>query len=111
MARLRTPESGRVYLGAMDVDDYDPRARERNGEYRGPLTVREIAPGVSGESLDTRPLPARGEVWKRGTALVRVLGVERNGRWVRFQELTHGKSLRRTTLRQFMSRATRQGDS
>lgn len=106
MARLSTPEAGRMYV-KLDLDHYDPTAKERNGEYRGPLTVRTVPFGLSGKTL----APERGQVWRRGTQLVRVLGVETGGKWVRFQELTHGKAVRRQPLRQFLAKATKQGES
>lgn len=111
MARLSTPEAGRLYV-TRALEDYDPRAKERNGEYRGPLTVRTVPFGLSGKALEpAREHPERGQVWRRGTQLVRVLGVETGGKWVRFQELTHGKAVRRQPLRQFLAKATKQGDS
>lgn len=111
MARLRSPvDKGEAWTSRAWLEPVpDPRAKRRNGRYKGKLPVREVRPGVSGRDLDGgRPTPAPGQVWRRGEQLVSVLRLEETcglkvGHvvWVVFRELNFGKAVRKLRLSHF----------
>ena len=102
MARLRSSLPGELYISrAMEEPDPTPRAKGRNGRYRGKLPVRTVAQGVSGKDLSGgERAPAGDQLWKRGNQLIQVLHME--GPFVVFRELSHGKGIRRMRLTHFL---------
>ncbi len=103
MARLRSLEYGVVWIHSI-LADPDPGDPARNGRYRGPLRVREIAPGASGrDATSNRLAPARGQLWRLGPVLVRIIVA--TSATVRFLELNFMGNTRSMRRCDFLRRA------
>lgn len=95
MARLRSPEYRGVWVSCAE-NDPPPGDRSRNGVYRGSLPVRRLAPGVTGADLRAaREKPARGQMWRRGPVIMRVVSV--TTKLVTYNEMNGAR--RRLTMR------------
>lgn len=83
-------------------------AHARNGEYRGPATVRHLPPGVCGADLSaTRKEQIKpGQIWRRGDQRVRITSVMGND--VRFLELLPPRGQRRVPRVQFLRTSHRE---
>jgi hypothetical protein len=104
MARLRSLDYGTPWLWGMFPESGDPR---KNGPYRGPLSVRHIAPAVYGSDLvAAKEPPAAGQLWRRGAQLVRITRVTE--RRIAFRDLTHSGAVRTVFRSHFLRTSRRQ---